>query len=95
MCWGKLSLTRKEELAAVTVPYGLTKAGLSLPICSREEGRMPLSLVTVSFPGDEKTVFKPAKSAMHRDRHVWSAGERIITKLGLNQDTFILQVLSK
>lgn len=46
-------LTRKDELAAVTVPYGLTKAGFSLPICSIEEGRIPLSLVTVSLPVDD------------------------------------------
>lgn len=51
-------ITRKEELAAVTVPYGLTKAGFSLPICSIEEGRIPLSLVTVSLPVDEKSIFK-------------------------------------
>lgn len=44
-------ITKKEELAAVTVPWGLTKAGFSLAICSMEDGRMPLSLETMSRPG--------------------------------------------
>lgn len=43
--------TKNEALAAVTVPCGLTKAGLSLAICCRVETRIPLSAVTVSaFP---------------------------------------------
>ncbi len=40
-------LTRKEALAAVTVPCGLTKAGLSFAICSGVDTLMPLSLLTV------------------------------------------------
>lgn len=51
-----VATTRKEEFAAVTVPYGLMKAGLSLAICSSDEGRIPLSLVTVSFPTKTQTV---------------------------------------
>lgn len=43
--------TRKEELAAVTVPWGLTKAGFNLPICSKEDGRIPLSWDTMVRPG--------------------------------------------
>lgn len=46
--------TKKEELAAVTVPWGLTNAGFSLPICSMEVGRMPLSLETRSRPNVDK-----------------------------------------
>mmetsp|Transcript_31750 Transcript_31750/g.61973 ORF Transcript_31750/g.61973 Transcript_31750/m.61973 type:complete len:368 (+) Transcript_31750:149-1252(+) len=38
---------RKEEEAAVTVPWGLIKAGLSAPSFSIEVGRMPLSADTV------------------------------------------------
>ena len=39
-------LTRKEALAAVTVPWGLIKAAFSLPMASMDEGRIPLSLST-------------------------------------------------
>ena len=39
-------LTRNEAFAAVIVPCGFTKAGLSLLICSGVEGRIPLSSVT-------------------------------------------------
>lgn len=42
------SLTRKEELAAVIVPWGLMKAAFSLLICSMVDGLIPLSLTTVS-----------------------------------------------
>lgn len=43
--------TKNEALAAVIVPYGLTKAAFSLLICSGVEGRIPLSLVTgFDFP---------------------------------------------
>lgn len=49
-------LTRKDELAAVTVPCGLIKAGFSLAICSMEDGRMPLSLETISRPGKDKNI---------------------------------------
>lgn len=49
-------VTRKEELAAVTVPYGLTKAAFSRPICSNEDGRTPLSFTIVSFPERVKHV---------------------------------------
>mmetsp|Transcript_9957 Transcript_9957/g.25805 ORF Transcript_9957/g.25805 Transcript_9957/m.25805 type:complete len:207 (-) Transcript_9957:560-1180(-) len=38
---------RKEEEAAVTVPWGLMKAGLSAPSFSTDVGRMPLSTVTI------------------------------------------------
>ncbi len=41
------SHTRKDALAAVTVPCGLTKAALSFAICSGVDTRMPLSLLTV------------------------------------------------
>ena len=40
--------TRKEALAAVTVPWGLTNAGFNLAICSGVETRIPLSAVTVT-----------------------------------------------
>ena len=40
------TLTRKEALAAVTVPCGLIKAAFSLPMASMDEGRIPLSLST-------------------------------------------------
>lgn len=40
--------TRKEALAAVTVPWGLINAGFNLAICSGVETRIPLSAVTVS-----------------------------------------------
>lgn len=50
-------LTRKEELAAVTVPWGLIKAAFSLAICSMELGRMPLSLDTMSLPNQSQEVF--------------------------------------
>ena len=43
-------LTRKEALAAVTVPCGLTKAGLSLAICLGVDTLMPLSLLTTVTP---------------------------------------------
>lgn len=39
--------TRKDAFAAVTVPWGLTKAGFNLAICSGLETRIPLSAVTV------------------------------------------------
>lgn len=42
------SLTRKEELAAVIVPWGLMNAAFSLLICSMVDGLIPLSLTTVS-----------------------------------------------
>lgn len=48
-----VNLTRKEELAAVTVPWGLINAAFSLPICSMEEIRIPLSFDTISFPGTQ------------------------------------------
>lgn len=38
--------TRNEAFAAVMVPCGFTKAGLSLLICSDVDGRIPLSTVT-------------------------------------------------
>lgn len=38
---------RNEALAAVIVPCGLTKAGLSLARASFDETRIPLSLFTV------------------------------------------------
>ena len=41
------SSTRNEALAAVTVPCGLTKAGLSLAICSGVDTLIPLSTLTV------------------------------------------------
>lgn len=47
-------LTKKDELAAVTVPCGLTKAGFSLAIFSMGDGRMPLSFETISRPGKDK-----------------------------------------
>ena len=40
--------TRKEALAAVTVPWGLINAGFNLAICSGVETRIPLSAVTVT-----------------------------------------------
>ena len=40
------ALTRKDELAAVTVPCGLMKAGFSLAIASRLDTRIPLSFDT-------------------------------------------------
>lgn len=49
-------LTRKDEFAAVTVPCGLMNAGFSLAICSMVEGRMPLSLETISRPGKDKNI---------------------------------------
>lgn len=39
--------TRKDAFAAVTVPWGFTKAGFNLAICSGLETRIPLSAVTV------------------------------------------------
>ncbi|GMT17341.1 hypothetical protein PFISCL1PPCAC_8637 [Pristionchus fissidentatus] len=43
---------RNEALAAVTVPWGLTKAGLRVDSFSRVETRIPLSALTVTgfFP---------------------------------------------
>ena len=38
--------TKKDAFAAVIVPKGLTKAGLSFAICSIDDGLIPLSLVT-------------------------------------------------
>ena len=44
-------LTKKEALAAVIVPWGLTNAGFSFAICSGVDTRMPLSALTaVPFP---------------------------------------------
>ena len=43
----KNPLTKKDALAAVTVPWGLTNAGFNLAICGRVETRIPLSAVTV------------------------------------------------
>lgn len=40
--------TKKEALAAVTVPWGLINAGFNLAICSGVETRIPLSAVTVT-----------------------------------------------
>ena len=42
-----------EELAAVTVPFGLIKAGLSLAIRSIVLTLMPLSFEIVDLPGTE------------------------------------------
>jgi len=42
------TLTKKEALAAVTVPWGLINAGFNLAICSGVETRIPLSAVTVT-----------------------------------------------
>lgn len=62
-CESVVVFTRKEELAAVTVPWGLMKAGFSLPIFSMEDGRMPLSLETMSRPGEDKNdVIMPYKN---------------------------------
>jgi len=40
--------TRKEALAAVTVPWGLINAGFNFAICAGVETRIPLSAVTVT-----------------------------------------------
>ena len=49
------------------VPWGLTKAGLSLAICSGVEGRMPLSALTgLGLPegkGREESIATIAKEA--------------------------------
>ncbi len=37
-----------DELAAVTVPCGLIKAGFNLAICSKVDTRIPLSRLTTS-----------------------------------------------
>ena len=42
-----------EELAAVTVPFGLIKAGLSLAMRSMVLTLMPLSFEIVDLPGTE------------------------------------------
>lgn len=57
VCMYVCVFTRKEELAAVTVPWGLMKAGFSLAICSMEDGRMPLSLETMSRSGKDKNIY--------------------------------------
>jgi hypothetical protein len=44
----KRELTKKDALAAVTVPCGLMKAGFNLAIASKEDGRIPLSFATGS-----------------------------------------------
>lgn len=49
-------LTKKEALAAVTVPWGLINAGFSLAICPGVETRIPLSAVTVSVRPKTKTI---------------------------------------
>mmetsp|Transcript_11955 Transcript_11955/g.8342 ORF Transcript_11955/g.8342 Transcript_11955/m.8342 type:complete len:218 (-) Transcript_11955:297-950(-) len=56
---------RKDEVAAVTVPWGLMKAGLRAPSFSRVDGRMPLSSITylsvcVLFIGTSSSLKKPA-----------------------------------
>jgi hypothetical protein len=45
-----------DELAAVTVPYGLIKAGLSLAICSNVDTRIPLSRLTTSAAPEKKQI---------------------------------------
>lgn len=54
VCVCECVFTKKEELAAVTVPWGLIKAGFSLLICSIEDGRIPLSWETIVRPGKRK-----------------------------------------